>query len=461
MSSDKRDYKDFKKFDGKIIKEKGWYEFPTLYHTDSNDKKRKWTIFVRIVKKTKTEKKHNWSVLEENQIDLTDEHFTQTKLDDCEVGQTWVETGIVDMKISRHPPSYFDNILQGKANARSGFQQALIFARNEWMKKKQRGSSVNNKKKETGMYFPMLVHRYRDLAKNIQYPCWIQPKLDGNRCITYLKGNPEIGFDEDDVIMYSRQHKIYEGFKYIKKELFDTLFNYYEYDENTNESLYLDGEIYKHGKRLQHITSIARNIKKNNDSKSSDGMEYHLYDCFYPSNMNMIYDERKKILEKFYNKLPNEAKKWIKLTPTILAKDKKEQDNLFNKYLEKKFEGTIIRNKKSVYKGHPTKAANFTRSKEVLKRKPVYTMEVKVIGFKEGNKGKDKGAIIWIVELPNGKTLNVTPKLITYNERKRLFKDAQLNFGKYKNRNLTIEYEDLSKDGIPLRGKALEFRDFK
>ena len=34
--------------------------------------------------------------------------------------------------------------------------------------------------------------------------------------------------------------------------------------------------------------------------------------------------------------------------------------------------------------------------KFVLKRKPIYTDEFEVIGYTQGKKGKDVGAIVWI-----------------------------------------------------------------
>lgn len=469
-----REYKDFTNIGGKIITSKNWYEFPTLYHVDSKDNIREWTIFIRIVKtgSEKKQKDQNWNVLEENQINMTKNHLKLSKLDDDEIAQVWVETGIMGMKISRHPPSYFTDVLQGKANARSGLQQALIYARNEWLKREKKGgrteiptiSKTDKTKKcrdpvKHGMYFPMLVYRFRDLSENINYPAFVQPKLDGNRCLTYLKGDPEVGFDEDDVIMYTRQHKEYEGFSYLKDALFGSLFKFFKYTDKYCESLYLDGEIYKHGMPLQAITSIARNVKKNDDAKTSDNMEYHIYDCFYPSSMDQLYKDRKKLLEDFYKSLPAETKKWVKLTETTSVKTPMEENKLFKKYLKAGYEGTIIRNKDSVYMGHPTKTGNFTRSKFVLKHKPTYDMEVKVVGYTEGKKGKDKGAIIWVCETDKGKQFNVTPKSITYSQRKELFKQAKKDFGQFKNRMMTIEYEDLSKDGIPLRAKALQFRD--
>jgi hypothetical protein len=90
--------------------------------------------------------------------------------------------------------------------------------------------------------------------------------------------------------------------------------------------------------------------------------------------------------------------------------------------------------------------------------------EYEVVGFDQGSKGRDKGAIIWVCKNSDGESFNVTPKNITYEERYKLFKEAKQNNGKgfdekFKGRMMTVEYEDLSADNIPLRAKAVGFRE--
>ena len=40
-------------------------------------------------------------------------------------------------------------------------------------------------KLELNMIRPMLAHKYADKQKHIKYPCFVQPKLDGVRCLAY------------------------------------------------------------------------------------------------------------------------------------------------------------------------------------------------------------------------------------------------------------------------------------
>jgi hypothetical protein len=98
----------------------------------------------------------------------------------------------------------------------------------------------------------------------------------------------------------------------------------------------------------------------------------------------------------------------------------------------------------------------------LVKLKQCFSDEFKIIGYTEGSRGKDKGAIIWVCETADNVEFNVTPKDITYEQRKELFLDAEENFDKkYKHKMLTVDYEALSKNGVPLRAKAVVIRDYE
>jgi DNA repair exonuclease SbcCD nuclease subunit len=81
-----------------------------------------------------------------------------------------------------------------------------------------------------------------------------------------------------------------------------------------------------------------------------------------------------------------------------------------------------------------------------------------------GDKGKDKGAIIWICE-HNGQTFNVLPKSMTYEVRYKLFRflSKDGNFDRYLlGQQLTVEFDEYSKKtGFPLRAKAETFRTYE
>src|SRR5690606_16762769 len=80
----------------------------------------------------------------------------------------------------------------GKKNETTPLQQAALQAQQHWDKKKKQGytedlelaSSTDNVLEAIK---PMLAHVYEDHPKKITWPAYVQPKLDGMRCIAIVK----------------------------------------------------------------------------------------------------------------------------------------------------------------------------------------------------------------------------------------------------------------------------------
>ena len=468
MELEKRDFSDFTKFPGVIDATSGEYHFPELYHTDDNKNTRIWSIKVRLIKSGKKVHAIDWNVMKDDTIPIKSVYMTDTDIPDGTNAQVWVETGVVGGKITRHAPTYPEITNEGKSNERNKFKQGLVIARSLYLKKRENGSQIKSafesKKKvskKNTKYFPMLVRKYDDEKKNIVYPVYIQPKLDGVRCISFLKKSPQENPTTKDVEMYSRQRKSYLGFDETKAELLPALIDMWDFENN--ESIYADGELYKHGMSLQDISAFSRNPDRK-DMEKFKGVKYHVFDIFYPEQLDLTFQNRLECLNDLFDGLSGSHKTIVKV-PTSTAKTEKAQNKMYKLALSKKYEGIIIRNSSSRYLTHPTKNNTTIRSKFVLKRKMTYDAEFEVVGFTQGKKGHDKGAIIWICKTPDTeKEFNATPKNISYEERYELFKKASSDDGKgfkkkYNGRQMTIEYEDLSKDKIPLRAKAVGFRE--
>lgn len=473
MNTDKRDFANFsdkKSFPGSIDKTSGEYHFPALYHTDSNDNKRIWEIKIRLVKGKPKKYGIDWDVLQDDTVPVKQTYLEGKELPEGISCQVWVETGVVGGKISRHAPTYPKVMNEGKANERNEFEQGLVDARSLYLKKVENGMKTEknfSKKKSTTesnqkniKYFPMLVRKYDDEKKNLTYPLYVQPKLDGARCIALLNKSPKKDPTIENVVMYSRQKKDYTGFDKMREELLPALIDMWDF--NKNESAYVDGELYKHGMSLQTISGAVRNPKRSEMSEYK-GIQFWVFDIFYPSRPKLEFEDRLELLEDFFDAL--EKPKCIREVPTHTIMSEKGQEKLYKQYLHKKYEGIILRNVDSLYLTHPTKNSMSIRSKYVLKRKMTYSDEFEVVDFDQGKKGKDKGAIMWILKTHDtNKKFNATPKNITYEERYKLFKEANADNkngfkNKFKGRLMTIEYEDLSKDKIPLRAKSIGFRE--
>jgi len=467
MELDKRNYTDFadeNAFPGKISDNKE-YHFPALFNVDSNENTRKWEIKIRLVKGNEKKYVIDWDVMLDDTVPIKKKYLSNSDLPNGTIAQVWVEAGVITGKQTRYAPSYPKIKNEGKKNERNQFEQALVDARTLYLKKLENGFRLEkdlHKKstKKHKKYFPMLVRKYQDEKKHLEYPMLVQPKLDGARCIAYLDKHPDKNPTFKDVVMYTRQKKDYIGFDTIKKDLLQVLRDMYDLDND--ESIYVDGELYKHGMSLQTISGAVRNPKRD-DMPKYKGIQYWVFDIFYPSTLALTFEDRMEYLGDFFNSVDDS--KHIVETPTHEIKTEAAMNKLYNDYLQKKYEGVILRNTNSLYLTHPTKNSTSIRSKFVLKRKASFTDEFEVIGFTQGTKGKDKGAIIWILKTHNtNKTFNSTPKNITYEERYKLFKSANANNkqgfdNKYKGRMMTIEYEDLSKDKVPLRAKSVGFRE--
>jgi hypothetical protein len=493
MAADKRNFDDYENFPGNVNKGTGYHEFPILKHIDSMNRIRTWQIFIRLIKDNhKRLSGIDWSLLNEIQVPIKNEYYgyndnykdLPTKI----ITEVWTETGIESGKITRNSPTYFTKIaLEGRVNQRNQLHQALIYARSHYLKRVERGGNAKGNKKTSlknvnVKYFPMLAKTYKDGEKHLVYPLFVQPKLDGMRCLVYLSkkdGGPE------NVIIYTRTLKDYPDMEHMKTILYPYLNDLFDETNIPPQSIYLDGELYKHGKALQDISRDSRRSQKNrlkkrsildNDNKMNsiatldEINEYHIYDCFYPTELDTIYESRKEQVEELFRVLSSKVINKYGYAPTDLiksvctweAKSKNDIDKIYQMVISNGYEGVILRNKDGVYLANSSKTGSFMRSKNLVKLKQRFTSEFEVIGYTEGKRGKDKGAIIWIAKTSSGVEFNITPKDTTYEERYKIFKDCKKNFDtKYKNRMITVEYEDLSKLSVPLRAKALLFRDYE
>lgn len=459
MTSDKRDFTNFKEFphdeDGPLHV----HAFPPLYNIDANNNLRKWTVFVRLIKTPRTFISDNdWNLMAETHVELNDKYYeVGAKIMPSILAQVWAETGIVQnltnpadtgtkYKMMRTSPTYINEVANlGHANERNVFQQALIMARSDYEKKCSLGYSTNPTREtpKDKMYFPMLAEKLDDVEMN--YPAYIQPKLDGVRCIIYLDKR------SGNVMAYSRTKKPFVSIDYIKEALKRHLYDLY--DDAANESIYLDGELYRHGASLQEISGVSRNAANAaNDARNS----YYIYDCFYPSEMFAGFAHRNKQLQQLFGAMTEQEQTYVKYVPTFKVASYDDAFKLYNKFRAEKYEGAMLRSINGEYKG--SLHGKQPRSRDLVKLKPIHNAEYKCVGFTEG-RGKDKGKVIWVCETADGVQFNVTPKSITYDERARLYKECVAKFDElYSGVMLTVEYQDLSKNRVPLRAKSLGFR---
>ena len=215
---------------------------------------------------------------------------------------------------------------------------------------------------------PMLAHKYN--PDKADYPAYIQPKLDGVRCV----------FTKDGA--YSRTGKEFKNVDHIKNELKPVFKKY--------PNLVLDGELYNHELKddFEKIISLVRKTKPTQEHRDEAEklVQYHIYDTV--SSINFRYETRLNkiieiIAESTYSGLFLDSD-ILQLSLTARVNNFEEAVKYHQTFLEDGYEGSIYRNINGVYKG--------TRSWDLMKFKDFEDSEATIVGYEIG-KGKRTGTI--------------------------------------------------------------------
>jgi DNA ligase-1 len=209
-----------------------------------------------------------------------------------------------------------------------------------------------------------------------------------------------------------------------------------ETDIYTNKNrFYFDGELYSDSISFETINGCVRltkNIKKE-DLININKIQYHIYDCYMSDKPLTIFKERMKILKDIFEK---KTTMLIHEVKTEIVGNLEEIKNKHTEYVREGFEGIMIRDEGGIYE--PNK-----RSKYLQKYKEFMEEEFEIIGFHDGE-GVDKELVIWDCMTNEGKIFSVRPRA-SFEERKRLFKEAKNHIGK----QLTVIFQEYSSDLIP------------
>ncbi len=424
------------------------FSFPEVTYLDSKGRKHSWTIQVSLYN-------------DEISVPILDEYLISPvkKLPASFRAKILVNTFQVGGKTREVEPTF---VREGKNIGKKSETNAITQAIRDALSLHNKHSRKVDTTTEANIFDPrpppMLARKYgdtKDAVVDYSSPVYIQPKLNGVHIVIYLDSTT------NNIVRYSRTSLDYNGLSYISDEVKNILTSIQSSD------IHLDGEIYIHGKDLNWISGQTR---KDDDSKD---LEFHIFDCFWPlekfNGIDRPYSERMKYLEDLFKetdglKIPHPH---IKLVPTYQVNNYTEMKSYLTRFLnEENLEGIILRKPNAGYRY----SYNNYHCTDVLKIKPTFDMEVRVIGYKQGTKGKDVGAIIWICQLMGDDlslaTFDVVPKNMTYEERYKIFDCLVKNesyFDLYlRDKKLTVEYQELSaKTGIPLRAKALLFREYE
>ena len=209
------------------------------------------------------------------------------------------------------------------------------------------------------MIKPMLAYKVDKKPVDWSEKVFIQPKLDGVRCI----------FTKDGA--YSRTGKEFKNLAHIKYDLTD----YFRKHPNS----VLDGELYNHALKndFEKIISLVRKQKPTDqDARDAENLvQYHVYDTIAEG---VNYEDRFNWLTRY---LPIAAS--MTLIKNTVVESQDEAEMLHDVHLAQGYEGSMLR----LNKPYEQK-----RSYNLQKFKDFSDTEATIVGYEAG-KGKFTGLI--------------------------------------------------------------------
>ena len=215
------------------------------------------------------------------------------------------------------------------------------------------------------MIKPMLAHKVNDKKIDFTKPVFIQPKLDGVRCV----------FTKDGA--YSRTGKQFHNLQHLELRLKGFF--------KLNPDVQLDGELYNHALRndFEQIISLVRKQKPTDEDRLNARklIQYHVYDVVIPTHEDFKYELR-------FNWLMSNKVLWwgnvIMPVETHRVYKYEEAANMhYDGFLKQGYEGSILR---------LNGAYEQKRSYNLQKFKDFSDTEATIIGYEAG-KGKFTGLI--------------------------------------------------------------------
>jgi DNA ligase-1 len=301
------------------------------------------------------------------------------------------------------------------------YDQAYFYANSEMKKKLKedyRESLLNIDETRNSFIRPMLAGTY----VGWQRPCFVQPKLDGIRCLANRDG------------IWTRTNRQIISTPHVEGILKNFFLKH--------PQIVLDGELYNHElhDNFNKIISLARKTDPSFEDLEESAMyiEYWIYDMFDTDNIKAIFEERWDFLQ---TELFDLGLMKIVQTPTKFITTEEELDIYNIELLEQGYEGQIVR--------HNTKYEE-KRTNNLLKRKQYVDQEFELLDILEGAGNWEGYAKIAVCSLPDGREFRAG---IGGTQQFTL----QLLFDKDKYHSVTVKYQALTPDGIPRFPIATKF----
>jgi DNA ligase-1 len=355
----------------------------------------------------------------------------------------WTVTGQKDGKMITHLPKYTVGKNVGKSNETTPEEQAVLEAQSHWQKRVDKGYNKNldlvSQDRADGIFYvPQLAQEYQEI-KN--WPVYVQPKLDGIRCIVRLENGEIVG--------RTRNGKVIECMDHIIDQLKECFVE--------DPELILDGELYNHGLKddFNKITSLVRKKRSPEALEAAKSLiQYWVFDAprVYDFDESVRFRTRNfgliSLLEGHCYHYDDGMTNYIVNVQTKSCYNTQTLDEWHNTFLNDGYEGSIVR-RNAPYENK--------RSKNVLKRKEFFDTEYLVLDVVEGigNRVGTAGNLVCRDE--------ETEKEFHSNIKGTFEYLAELleNKDDYIGKLVTVKYFQLTPDGVPRFPFAIGFRDYE
>ena len=218
---------------------------------------------------------------------------------------------------------------------------------------------------------PMLAYPVSTKPIDYSKSVFMQPKLDGVRCVIQAEPYSDKGNIIPIVTAYSRTGKEWKNINHILEELVPFFTKY--------PNVILDGELYNHDYKdnFEQIISMVRKTKPTEEARleSAENVQFHCYDII---DETMSFAMRNEFIKQA---VPHNH--CIKHVPTNLVFRDDDAKVYHRRNLNNGYEGSILRT-------NDTYACK--RSHNLRKFKDFHDTEATITGWVEG-KGKRKGTI--------------------------------------------------------------------
>ena len=307
----------------------------------------------------------------------------------------------------------------GRSNETTGEEQAILEVQAEYEKKLARDYRREpDTVDELDRFKPMLATKWTDRKDKVSEPVFMQPKLDGVRCIANKDG------------LWTREGKPIYGAPHIIEALAPLFAK--------DSSFIFDGELYNHELK-NDFNAIVSCVKKQTPSaadleKSRELIQYWIYDM--PSSKGTFSKRHENLHDVLWDVAQTypQIDFFVTLVSTTYEEDLSKIDDAAVAWIESGFEGAMVR----VDGPYENK-----RSKYLIKWKEMQDEEFEIVDIQEGDGNRAGMAARVVLKL---KDSTFSAGMIGNVEYcKQFLKDKDQFIGKMG----TVVFQNYTPDGVP------------